>query len=115
MPSTPLPFFPAEQAKHRLVQLLSQHRPCEQNPELHSAAPPQAAPMGFKPQLPLLQLLGDAQSAEVLVRALYDQGKYADGIKQLEGLTGSKTMGASAESRSVKSRPSSIRMPSSLK
>lgn len=33
----------------------------------------------------------------LMAQVLYGQGKYADGIKQLEGLTGSKTMGASAE------------------
>jgi predicted negative regulator of RcsB-dependent stress response len=33
----------------------------------------------------------------LMAQVLYDQGKYAEGIKQLEALTGSKSLGASAE------------------
>jgi hypothetical protein len=45
------------------VQAVAQQKPCAQKPELHSAAAPQAAPMGFLPQLPVMQVLGDVQSA----------------------------------------------------
>jgi len=48
------------------VQAEPQQIPCSQKPELHSPAPPQAAPIGFRPQLPPLQTLGDAQSAAVV-------------------------------------------------
>jgi hypothetical protein len=48
------------------VQALAQQMLCSQKPELHSPAPPQAAPIGFRPQLPLLQTLGDAQSVAVV-------------------------------------------------
>jgi len=44
------------------VQAVRQQTPCSQKPELHSPAPPQAAPGGFRPQLLVLQTLGDAQS-----------------------------------------------------
>ena len=47
------------------VHVLPQQTPCSQKPELHSAAPLQAALIGFRPQLPLLQVFGDAQSALV--------------------------------------------------
>ena len=47
------------------VHAVPQQTPCSQNPELHSAALPQAALIGFRPQLPPLQVLGEAQSAEV--------------------------------------------------
>jgi hypothetical protein len=32
---------------------------------LHSVSPPHVAPIGLRPQLPVLQTLGDAQSAAV--------------------------------------------------
>ena len=47
------------------VQAVPQQMPCSQKPELHSPAPPQAAPIGFRPQLLVLQTLGDAQSVAV--------------------------------------------------
>jgi hypothetical protein len=43
-------------------QVPPQQTPCSQKLELHSRAPPQAAPIGFLPQLPLMQLLGGRQS-----------------------------------------------------
>ena len=50
---------------------LPMHVPIQQTPwaqlfELHSPSPAHAAPTGFKPQLPVLQTLGDAQSALVV-------------------------------------------------
>jgi hypothetical protein len=42
-----------------------QHLPWAQNIELHSASLPQLAPIGFLPQLPPTQVLGDTQSASV--------------------------------------------------
>jgi hypothetical protein len=47
------------------VHVVMQQTPCAQWAELHSVSPPQAAPIGFRPQLPLLQVLGDAQSVFV--------------------------------------------------
>src|SRR5262245_65499791 len=47
------------------VQVPPQQTPCSQKPELHSGPPPHAAPIGFLPQLPLMQLLGAMQSASV--------------------------------------------------
>jgi hypothetical protein len=46
-------------------QALPQQTPCSQKPELHSGPPPQAAPIGFLPQLPLRQLFGAMQSASL--------------------------------------------------
>jgi hypothetical protein len=48
------------------VQVPPQQTPCSQKPELHSGAPPHAAPIGFLPQLPLLQVFGAMQSASVM-------------------------------------------------
>jgi hypothetical protein len=48
------------------VQAVPQQTPCAQKPLLHSASPPQAPPIGFLPQLPLMQLLGAMQSASVM-------------------------------------------------
>ena len=48
------------------VQVVAQQTPCAQIPMLHSAFPPQAAPIGLRPQLLPLQVLGDAQSALVV-------------------------------------------------
>ena len=42
-----------------------QQTPWAQLPELHSASAAQGALIGFRPQLPVLQVLGDAQSAAV--------------------------------------------------
>jgi hypothetical protein len=47
------------------VQVVWQQTPCAQWAELHSVSPPQAAPIGLRPQLLPLQVLGDAQSALV--------------------------------------------------
>jgi hypothetical protein len=47
------------------VQVVAQQTPWAQWAELHSVSPPHAAPIGFKPQLPPLQVLGDAQSVLV--------------------------------------------------
>jgi hypothetical protein len=58
------------------VHALAQQNPCAQKPELHSAAAPHAAPIGFLPQLMALQLLGDVQSAvveQVVLHALVPQ------------------------------------------
>jgi hypothetical protein len=48
------------------VQAVAQQKPCAQKPELHSASAAHAALIGLRPQLPLLQVLGDAQSAAVV-------------------------------------------------
>ena len=53
------------------VQAVAQQKPCAQKPELHSAAAPQAAPIGFLPQLPAMQVLGDVQSALVVHEVLH--------------------------------------------
>jgi hypothetical protein len=45
------------------VQVVPQHTPCSQNPELHSAALPQVPPRGFLPQLPFTQVSGGTHSA----------------------------------------------------
>src|SRR5262252_1750756 len=51
------------QERHVPVQAVPQQIPSSQKPELHSAALPQVAPIGFLPQLPALQLVGATQSA----------------------------------------------------
>jgi hypothetical protein len=48
------------------VQVLLQQTFCWQRPDVHSAAAAQAAPLGFLPQLPALQVLGAAQSASAV-------------------------------------------------
>ena len=63
------------------VQADAQQTPCSQKPELHSAAPPQAALIGFRPQLPLLQLLGDAQSALVVQVVRHAADPHAKGAQ----------------------------------
>jgi hypothetical protein len=45
------------------LQSLSQQNPCEQNPELHSAAIPQLTPVCFLPQVVPRHEFGDRQSA----------------------------------------------------
>jgi hypothetical protein len=45
------------------VQAVPQQTPCSQNVELHSAAAAQVAPIGFLPQLPVMQVFGVVQSA----------------------------------------------------
>jgi hypothetical protein len=47
------------------VQAVKQQTPCSQNPELHWAGAVHVAPGGRRPQLPLLQVFGEAQSAVV--------------------------------------------------
>ena len=44
------------------VQAVAQQTDCEQNPEEHSAAVTQACPGGLRPQEPLMQTAGEAQS-----------------------------------------------------
>ena len=44
------------------VHAVPQQIPCSQNPELHSPAAAQVAPIGFLPQLPVRQVLGALQS-----------------------------------------------------
>jgi hypothetical protein len=60
------PTVPATAQERQVpVHAVSQQTPCAQFPELHSAAPAHAAPIGFSPQLPVLQELGELQSAVV--------------------------------------------------
>lgn len=49
--------------RHVPSHAVPQQTPCSQKPELHSAPPPHAAPIGFLPQLPFWQLFGARQSA----------------------------------------------------
>jgi len=64
---TQAPIVPAIAHERQLpVQVPMQHTPWAQLPELHSPLPAHAAPSGFRPQLPVLQTLGDAQSALVV-------------------------------------------------
>jgi hypothetical protein len=44
------------------VQFVAQQIDCEQNPDEHSAAVTQACPDGLRPQEPLMQTAGEAQS-----------------------------------------------------
>jgi hypothetical protein len=44
------------------VHAFAQQIPCSQKAELHSLAAAQVAPIGFLPQLPLMQVLGGLQS-----------------------------------------------------
>jgi hypothetical protein len=57
---------PAEPARlhawHVPVHAALQQTPCAQIPEAHSPPPAHAVPLGFGPQLPLVQTLGDTQS-----------------------------------------------------
>jgi hypothetical protein len=48
-----------------------QQKPCAQNPDAHSVAPPHAAPMDFFPQLPALHTFGLLQSALVVQVVLH--------------------------------------------
>jgi len=63
------------------VQVVPQQTPCSQKPELHSGPPPHAAPIGFLPQLPLMQLLGARQSA-----SLVQMVKQRPSLPQLNGV-----------------------------
>jgi hypothetical protein len=53
------------------VHAVEQQAPCAHMPELQSRSAPQLAPMGFLPQLPLLQVLGAMQSASVVQVVLH--------------------------------------------
>lgn len=53
------------------VQAVEQQAPCAQIPELQSASAPQPAPIGFLPQLPLLQVVGAMQSASAVQVVLH--------------------------------------------
>ena len=58
-----VPRLPASaHERHVPVQLEVQQTPCSQNVELHSAGAAQVAPIGFLPQLPVMQVLGALQS-----------------------------------------------------
>lgn len=48
------------------MQVELQQTPCAQKPEPQSAATAQVAPIGFFPQLPAVQTLGETQSAVVV-------------------------------------------------
>ena len=63
------------------VQVVPQQTPCSQKPELHSGPPPHAAPIGFLPQLPLMQLFGARQSA-----SLVQMVKQRPSLPQLNGV-----------------------------
>ncbi len=56
---------------HVPVQAVSQQTPCAQKPDWQEAAAVQAAPGGSLPQLPLVQTLGETQSALVVQVALH--------------------------------------------
>jgi hypothetical protein len=51
--------------RHVPVHIAEQQRPWAHTLELHSASAPQAAPIGFLPQLPPMHVLGARQSASV--------------------------------------------------
>ena len=53
------------------VQAVAQQAPWAQIPELQSVSVPQLAPIGFLPQLPLLQVLGAMQSASAVQVVLH--------------------------------------------
>jgi hypothetical protein len=63
------------------VQVVAQQTPCAQWAELHSVSPPHAAPIGFRPQLPLLQVFGDAQSVFVEQVVLHAPVPHAKGAQ----------------------------------
>jgi len=65
----------------RPVQVVWQQTPCAQWAELHSVSPPQVAPIGLRPQLPPLQVLGDAQSADVEQVVLQAFVPHANGVQ----------------------------------
>jgi hypothetical protein len=65
-------------------QAVEQHVPCAQNPELQSALPLQVAPTGFFPQLPFMQVAGDAQSLFVVqVVAHCPVGAHMNGAQEV--------------------------------
>jgi hypothetical protein len=53
------------------VQAVAQQKPWAQKPELHSAPAPHAAPMGFLPQLPPMQVFGEVQSLLLVHEVLH--------------------------------------------
>ena len=53
------------------MQAVAQQTPCAQNPELHSVATAQLAPIGPLPQLPFLHVLPAAQSASTVQVVLH--------------------------------------------
>jgi hypothetical protein len=53
------------------VQVVAQQAPCAQIPELQSTSIAQLAPIGFLPQLPLLQVVGAMQSASTVQVVLH--------------------------------------------
>jgi len=64
---TQVPSVPAIAHDRQLpVHVPMQQTPWAQLPELHSPLPAHAVPSDFRPQLPVLQTLGDAQSALVV-------------------------------------------------
>jgi len=48
------------------VQAVAQQVPCSQKPDRHSDAAPHVRPVGFLPQAPLTQTLGDTQSVSAV-------------------------------------------------
>jgi hypothetical protein len=58
VPSAPARAHDRQVPVHAPVQQI----PCSQKAELHSLADPQVAPIGFLPQLPVMQVLGALQS-----------------------------------------------------
>jgi len=63
------------------VQAPPQQTPCSQNPELHWAGAVQVAPIGSRPQLVPVQVLGDAQSAVVAQVVLQAALPHANGAQ----------------------------------
>ena len=62
-----VPVVPARAHERQIpTQAVAQQTPCSQKPELHSAAAPQAALIGFLPQLPDRQVFGLVHSADVV-------------------------------------------------
>ena len=68
----------------RPVQVVWQQKPCAQCAELHSVSPPQAAPIGLRPQLLTLQTFGDAQSAAVEQVVLHAFVPHANGAQLVD-------------------------------
>jgi hypothetical protein len=61
VPTVPVSAHDRQMPTHAVAQ----QTPCSQKFELHSAAPPHAAPIGFLPQLFEMQVFGVVQSAVV--------------------------------------------------
>ena len=59
-----VPTVPASAHDRQIpTHAVAQQTPCSQKLELHSAAAAQVAPIGFLPQLPVMQVFGFVQSA----------------------------------------------------